>query len=318
MLSKIMQRLADIRSIVKEATSGGFTFIYIHTAHGYTALLRDIPLAFFLSFNRTPVFALFHGSRVKSLDRLRNVLFYYGTEFFLRMIKGLLVLSTEEKNRFVSLWPWVKCEVVPNPIVCPDSVMHKPIPAPGNNGAQRVMVFAGRFIVAKGVLDVIDAFPRVLKRIDCRLIFAGDGPLRREMERRVERYNIADRVEFVGYLDRSGMCDLYRAADLLLLPSYSEGMPMVVLEAMANGLGLICTRTGGLADYLKEDEHVLFVPAHRPDKLADRVVELISDSAKFAAMRRANIKLAKDFRPEATALRHMKAIQSILGGHEKV
>ena len=311
---KIVQRLGDIVSIASRARAEHFDLIYVHTAH--SALLRDIPLLAALRPCKIPVVVLLHGSQIEELAPHRNTVLFFGTELLLRLSNGLLLLSTEEQATFRRLWPWVHCGVVPNPISCrPVNLQEKAVLY--KNGELSVLVYAGRFIPDKGVLDILDAFPKVLSQVDCRLIFAGAGPLQAEMEQRVAASRLGHRVEFAGYLDQQGMWKLYQRADVLLLPTYhSEGMPMVVLEAMANGLGIICTRTRGLADYLKEGTNALFVPPRRPDVLADRIVELVSDSEHLITMRECNSELSRHFCPVEVACRQLDVIRSLIAGFD--
>jgi len=308
--SKAIQRLCDIALILRESRTDDFDLVYIHTSHDVRTLLRDIPLLTALRLCTIPVIALVHGSDVGPLESHRKRLFFFGTEIFLRLARGVLVDSSEEQRVLVNLWPWARCGIVPQPVVAP--------PGSGADILERhsgddppTLLFAGRFIPEKGVLDILDAFPKVLNQLDCRLVFAGNGPLLDEMRWRVEMYGLQESVEFTGYLDRQAMWRLYQCTDVLLLPTYHpEGMPTVVLEAMACGLGIICSRIRGLADSLQEGENALFVPPKSPETLADRVIELLSNPDKLARMKKANLELSRQFEPSQVAHQHIEVIRS--------
>ena len=308
--SKTIQRLRDIALILRESRTDNFDLIYVHTSHDIGTLLRDIPLLTALWLRRTPIVVLLHGSDVEQLESHRRRLFFFGTEILFRLATGVLVYSSEEQRVFANLWPWARCGIVSQPMIAPPSSGAGTLERRGGDDLL-TLVFAGRFIPKKGVLDILDAFPKVLNQLDCRLVFAGDGPLLDEMRQRVEMHGLQESVEFTGYLDRQAMWRLYQRADVLLLPTYDhEGMPTVIVEAMACGLGIICSQIRGVADSLQEDKNALFVPPKCPETLADRVTELLSNPDKLARMKKSNLDLSRQFEPSQVAHQHIEVIRS--------
>lgn len=304
---KIIARTKDVINITKNAKSQPYDVIYIHGAHD--AILREIALLTALKICKSPTLILFHGSK---LHLLSNPLFSFGTKLALKLAAGLLLLSTEEKNAFQKFCPWVNCDIVPNP------VESRPVNIQKKTVFQKpphcfTLLFTGRFIHSKGILEVIEAFPKVISKVKARLILAGDGPLLQEVQDRVKQHKIEEHVTITGYLDRERMWKLYQQADVLLLPTYhGEGMPMVVLEAMANGAGIICTQIRGLADYLKEGKNALFVPPRNPDKLAERIIELLSNPQLLSKMHKANLELSKAFEPVKVARHHLEVMARLV------
>lgn len=105
-----------------------------------------------------------------------------------------------------------------------------------------VVVYAGRLIEEKGVGLLIDSIDEVAPSLPIRLVIAGDGPLRAEVERRSGK----KAIDYVGPLSKSDLSALMRDGDVFCLPTvYPEGLPTVMLEAAAQSMGLLVSNTGG-------------------------------------------------------------------------
>jgi glycosyltransferase involved in cell wall biosynthesis len=130
-----------------------------------------------------------------------------------------------------------------------------------------IVLYVGNLKLSKGCRDLLDAFPAVLGRhADARLFYVGDGPDRNAVVQRSESLGITDKVRFVGGVPHDALPDWFRAANLLCLPSHNEGVPNVVLEAMACGTPVVATRVGGIPEVLPGDAGLL-VEAHAVDAL---------------------------------------------------
>lgn len=103
-----------------------------------------------------------------------------------------------------------------------------------------VVGHVGRFMYQKNHEFLIDIFAEVVKqRPNSKLLLVGDGPLRAHIEDKVKRFGLTNKVLFLGL--RSDVQDLYNIMDVFVFPSYYEGLGMVVIEAQANGLPVICS-----------------------------------------------------------------------------
>jgi glycosyltransferase involved in cell wall biosynthesis len=119
------------------------------------------------------------------------------------------------------------------------------VPAAG----RRVVTFVGRLDRQKGLPWLIETAPKWLAQVaDCDLLLVGEGPLRAALQQQCQRLGIADRVYFAGF--RTDVPEILAVSDLLVLPSAWEGMPNVVLEAMAAGLTVVATRVEGVGELL--------------------------------------------------------------------
>ncbi|MGH7503796.1 MAG: glycosyltransferase family 4 protein [Longimicrobiales bacterium] len=128
----------------------------------------------------------------------------------------------------------------------------------------------GRLSPEKGVDVFIDACVRLVQRgFEFGAVIAGDGPDRRALEQWVTDNNLDDRVVLAGHVD--DVAALYENIDLLVLPSRSEGLPNVLLEAIAWGIPVVATDVGAVADVLDDPAAGLIVASEDPPALADAI-----------------------------------------------
>src|SRR5215475_12616413 len=143
----------------------------------------------------------------------------------------------------------VNLKFIPNGV---DLAIFRPGPDIPDNGPLHVICVA-RLIDRKGQNHLIEAVKRLTDvGVGVILSLIGTGDLQRDYEDQALRLRIPDRIRFVGYVPRDEINRYYRAAHVFALPSYNEGMSVAALEAMAAGLPLVVTRTGGTDELVEE------------------------------------------------------------------
>jgi len=143
-----------------------------------------------------------------------------------------------------------------------------------------------RLVSYKGISTLLEAFQRVLDRApEAALILAGDGPDRGAFEEHAARLGIAPRAHFLG--NRKDMESVYPLLDVFVLPSYTEGIPLTVLEAASCAVPVVATRVGGNAEVIEDGTTGRLVPPHDAEALADAVLGVWEDRAASQAMGRA-------------------------------
>ena len=137
------------------------------------------------------------------------------------------------------------------------------------------ILFVSRLIERKGLQFIIPQLKKIQDSTEksVKLIVVGDGPYRETLERIAEENHVSDMVEFVGQKGKEEIVPFYQNADLFILPSSKEGMPNVVLEAMACGLPIIMTPCEGSAELICENGY----KAERKE-FADYIIKLIGDN----------------------------------------
>ena len=135
---------------------------------------------------------------------------------------------------------------------------------------------AGSMTPQKAQHVMVEAFARMSARVPgARLVIAGDGALRADLERRIAELGIGEGVTLLGA--RNDVPDLLGAADLFVLSSVREGLPMSLLEAMRASLPSVVTSIGGTPEVVREGEHAHLVPAGDVDAMAEALRDLLTD-----------------------------------------
>ena len=166
----------------------------------------------------------------------------------------------------------------------------------GDNGLPHaVLLHIGRFNAQKNHRGLLEAFAQVVaSHPDCRLHLVGDGDLEEETVRQADMLGIREKVSFLG--NQTNVYPFLQEADLFLLPSRFEGMPMTIIEAMGTGLPIVASAVGGVPDMLKDGSSGLLVSCD-PDEIAQAILRLLvqedlrkalgtnalEDSVKFSA-----------------------------------
>ncbi len=150
---------------------------------------------------------------------------------------------------------------------------------------RRVIGAAGRLSPEKGYGVFVEAAAALVRDCpDVGFVHFGDGPLRAELEQRVERLGLGGRFVFAGF--RTDLHRVYRHLDLFVLPSYTEGLPVVVLEAFASGVPVVATAVGGTPEVVADGENGRLVPAGDPAALARAIALTLADADAASAMGR--------------------------------
>lgn len=148
-----------------------------------------------------------------------------------------------------------------------------------------LLLYVGNLKASKGCLDLLDAFPALLTlHPGARLIYVGNGPDRDALRARIIALGCEKQVELAGATAHDTLGDWFRAADLLCLPSHNEGVPNVVLEAMACGTPIVATRVGGIPEVVPAYAGILVAP-HDRAALSAALIEASArhwDSRKIA------------------------------------
>ncbi len=222
----------------------------VSTLHGWTPVNRSLRI-------------------YEALDRL-----------VLRWFDHIICVSRPLYEQMRRRLPFNRVTFLPNAVSTP--------PADGlapraRSTTRKTILFVGRLSHEKGVDILLRAFAHSLAgRDDTRLLILGDGPDRGENEQLARDLGIADRMEFLGF--QRDVPAFYRCADLFVLPSRSEGVPLSLLEAMAAGLPLVATRVGGVPDVILDGISGCLVPPEDPRALGAALVNTLDNPEAAAAM----------------------------------
>lgn len=161
---------------------------------------------------------------------------------------------------------------------------------------------APRVLIARNLEPIYDnatalrAFALFAKvHPQARLVVAGSGPLRAELEALAVQLGVADNVRFTGRVDNAGMAALYQGADLMLNPSLVDNMPNSVLEALASGVPVVSTNVGGVPYLVDDGKTALLVPPGAPEAMAQAMLRLFAEPGLAARLRAAGLAHVQQF-----------------------
>lgn len=177
-------------------------------------------------------------------------------------------------------------------------------PQEANNENLKLLTVA-RLVERKRVQDIINA----LERVEAELVIVGEGPQKEALEKLAESKGVREKVEFKGRLEHSDLPSIYSSADVFVLPSLNEGMSNTVLEAMASGLPVIVTDTGGTEELVNENGFV--VDKESPKQIADAVRKYSNDTDLLKKHSESSRSIAEDMSWENVASRYISIYRQI-------
>jgi len=249
------------------------------------------PAAWWLSHRRNVPYVLsLRGSDVPRPELAKRQQLHLFTRPVLKRLyrraSGILSVSDALADAARLLGNDLAIETIPNGV---DTIRFQTKSDRSSPTSSPELLFVGRLREFKGVQYVLRALPVIEKLLGrpVRFTIAGEGPYRMKLElllREIQRQSTCEsEVRFVGWLDESEVIRAYEAASLIVLPSRVEGHPNVLLEGMAMGLPSVASDVPGTRAVVTEDVGTL-VPPENPRALADAIVEMLSDEAKWQRM----------------------------------
>jgi glycosyltransferase involved in cell wall biosynthesis len=187
-------------------------------------------------------------------------------------------------------------------------------PVNGVEGEPGYLLFVGRLRIRKGVEVLLEAL-RDLRHPSVRLRIAGDGEHRERLERRAAELELGEAVVFLGSCDAGRVRRLLAGAAALVVPSIYEGMPLVVLEAMAAGVPVVASAVSGIPEVVVDGETGWLVPPENPQALAAALDEVLTGPAE--ARRRGEAgrrRVDERFRPSVAAARWREVVRATPAG----
>jgi glycosyltransferase involved in cell wall biosynthesis len=150
----------------------------------------------------------------------------------------------------------------------------------GIEPGRRTLLWVGHMTPVKGLDVLVDACAAAADRVDFHLYLVGHGSIAGDLQRRCAELGIATRVTLVGYVPHADLPDWYRAANLTVLPSRSEGIPNVLLESIGCGTPFVASRVGGIPEIADPLVDRLVAPAER-DALSNAIVHSLTAPSRL-------------------------------------
>lgn len=236
--------------------SNNVQLIHIHSAMR-GSFWRKSFLSIVALLLRIPVVFHLHGSEMKLFVDSQNWVVKKIIAWILERQSVVVVLSESWKSYINCISPKANVEVLPNYVRMPP-----PFEKLKSNFVR--VSFLGIVGQRKGVYDLLPAFCEAKKVVDSlRLVVAGNGEVSKA-QKIADQIFISESVEFKGWIDGEKKLSLLRETDIFVLPSYNEGLPISVLEAMSYGIPVVTTNVGGIPELVRADvDGYLLAPGDR-------------------------------------------------------
>jgi len=222
-----------------------------------------------------------------------------------RIASGVICVSKDLENRAQNLGA-KSTVVIPSPLMLTRynrTNVHK---------KEREVISVARLLPIKGISYLIKAMTRVK---DGSLVIIGDGPERTKLELLSKHLELSDRVFFTGWIsERSGILDHLEQATVFVLPSLSEGLPRVLIEAMACGLPVVATNVGGVPEAVVDGVNGLLVPPRDEKALAEAIEHLFKDIDFRRRASAENVKAVTEYLPSIIGQRIYDYLEKIVRG----
>ncbi len=140
----------------------------------------------------------------------------------------------------------------------------------------KIILYVGTFRPVKGLKYLIEAM-KIIGNVEKRLVIIGHGKEKGDLENLVKNLGLKDCVTFIGKIPNNEVFKYMASSDVFVLPSLSEGFPIVILEAMASGLPIVTTKVRGLPEIFKDGRNGFLVEPRNPEKIAEKVLIILND-----------------------------------------
>ena len=180
----------------------------------------------------------------------------------------------------------------------------------GDDGV--LVVSVGRLVYQKGHEYLVQAMQGIVKDFpETKAVIFGEGPLRQQLEAQVERLGIGGAVQLPG--NRTDVDRFLRSADIFVLPSRWEGLPVALLEAMDNGLPVVATRVEGVEEVIQNETQGLLVPPEDARALAESLTKLVADTEfRRRVGRGAQMRMRQSYTTDIMCERYLSLMRNLL------
>jgi glycosyltransferase involved in cell wall biosynthesis len=246
-----------------------FRLVHIH-AGDIKSVLRKSIFILLLGTARKKILFHFHGAAFGREYQSSPGFIKIYIKFIFEHCHKVICLSRSWAQIVHEIAPKAEILVLPNGVRMPAERTSK------SRQDEIIITFLGQIGERKGVFDVLPVIKTLLDQDHrIKMLIAGNGDIARLL-REIEANGLQDSVEYLGWVDQDRKSSLYGMTDILVLPSYQEGMPMTILEAMAHGIPVLSSPVGGTPEVIVDGVNGFLVPPGDREGLYAKLEKLIA------------------------------------------
>lgn len=287
--------------------------------HAHWTLPQGLAGILCKSFLRIPCVTSIHGSDVNSL---KHPLFRAMNKLVLSLSDVCTANSSANADEAVNISGRKNIKIIPMGVdtdFISETLENSSVKEQYNIDG-KIILFAGRLIDLKGVNFLIKAMPKVLETYaDAKLFIIGSGPLKDRLMDLAKGLGLADIVTFIDLVTQDELKKFYLLSDVFVLPSIinekgeTEGLGVVMLEAMAAGLPVVGSKVGGIPDIIQDGKTGMLSKQKDPESIAAKIITLLSDEVLRKRIRENGMRLIeKKFSWERIAKEFMDVYHGVL------
>jgi glycosyltransferase involved in cell wall biosynthesis len=260
--------------------------VHLNTSLNPRAYWRDLAYMLVAKLLRARVLYQVHGGELPQAFFAKRPLLTRWLRWSLGLPDMVVVLASVELEAYRAFVPGQSVVKLANGIDCRPFARVPTVRSRSDHPLR--LVYIGRLAREKGLYETLQALRLVVHMgVDARLVIAGDGPEAEGLQRNAVGLGIGSRVSFLGPVFGEAKVRMLGMSDVAVLPSYAEGLPYALLEAMAAGLPVLATPVGAIPDVACDGTHGYLVPPRDPGAIAEAITRLAADREALSWMSRA-------------------------------
>lgn len=305
----LFQSFVDVFNFIRIVRKKKYSLVQTSTSLDDLSVIRDCMFIMIASFYNINVIVFYRGWKKNFQRKLENTFIETFKKIFFKA-KCSIVLSSEFKDKLIE-WGYKKPVYIETTLV--DSEIVKDfnpaiIDTKYMNITAPKLLFLSRIEIAKGVYETIDTFVLLQKKYrNIKLTIAGDGLEEENVVKYIEKNNIKN-INITGHLSGAEKINEFMTSHIFILPSYTEGMPVTVCEAMAFGLPIVTRKVGGLRDFFEDGVHGYFTDSKAPECFRALIDNLLSSPELMKQISKNNYKYSTDRFLSSNVARRIEAI----------
>ena len=265
--------LVALSKLLRKLWRNQVDIIHVHFSER-ASVFRAVIWILIARLFRKPVMMHSHGAQFDTFYDSVPKFIQKAINWSFQRCSCLIALSQSWQDYYIT-----QCKLSPEKVVVFINPVQLPAQIPERRSVQVVsFVCLGRVGQRKGSFDLLNAFAKlpIAKQQQAKLILAGDGEVE-EARRLSKKLGITNQVECLGWLNAESCSKLLETSDVFILPSYAEGLPMAILEAMSWGLPVISTPVGGIPEVVISNQHGILVEPGNIPKLTEAIQILLDN-----------------------------------------
>ena len=284
-LTKLFKGICGYFHFVKVLLVDRPDIVHMHSSFG-PSFYRSLPFIYMSSWAKKPMINHIHGSE---FDKL----YTNASERKKKLVRKawgkcnrFIVLSESWKERFSEVIPNEKMTVIENYSIVKDGI--------NRSQCHNQMLFLGAINQMKGCYDMVDVIKRVAEVVpDIKMVVAGAGEIEQVKSKAIAE-GVAEHFAFPGWVRGEQKEKLLKESDVFFLPSYTEGMPMSVLDAMGYGLPIVASNVGGIPRIVHEGENGFMREPGDTAGFAEAIIQIMTSDAMRINMGKQSMEIVKE------------------------